>query len=108
MGYDDEPRSRYVVDQEARYLVLCSVSADEIPMMPERKGYRDVDGSIGPDNHYNAMATNMAFLCIVIVYVCASHKSREWLGNHSVIQDYVSSLVNASDKGCHACSHLCA
>ena len=100
--------TNYVVDQDARYLVLCSVSADEIPMMPERKGYRDVDGSIGPDNYYNAMATDMTFLCVVIVHVGASNQARERFGNHSIIQDYVSSLVDASDKSGHACSHLCA
>ena len=100
--------ANHVIDQDARYLVLGSVFSDEIPMMPECKSYRYVDGSIRPDNNYNAMAANMAFLCVVIVYVGASHKSREWLGNNSIIQDYVSSLVDASDKKDCACSHLCA
>ena len=90
--------TNYVINQDTCYLVLCSVSVNEISMMPERKGYRNVDGSIGPDNHYNTMATDVTLLCMVIVYVGTSHKSREWLGNHSIIQDYVSGLVDASDK----------
>jgi len=98
--------ANYVINQDARYLVLGSVFSDEIPMMPKCKSYRDVDNSICPDNHYNAMATDVTFLCVVIVYVGTSHKSREWLGNNSIIQDYVSSMVDASDKKECACSHL--
>jgi hypothetical protein len=100
--------ANHVIDQDARYLVLCSVPPDEISMMPECKGYRDVDGPICPDNNYNAMATDVTFLCVVIVHVGTSHKSREWLGNNSVIQDYVPNLVDASDERSRTCSHLCA
>ena len=98
--------ANHVIDQDARYLVLGSVSSDEISMMPECKGYRDVDGSICPDGNYHAMATDVTFVCVVIVHVCTSHKSREGLGNNSIIQNYVSSIVEASDKKERSCSHL--
>ncbi len=100
--------ANHVIDQDARYLVLGSVFSDKISRMPECKGYRDVDSSIGPDNHYNAMAADVTFLCVVIVHVSTSHKSREWFGNESVIKNYVPSIADASDKTGHACSHLCA
>ncbi len=90
--------ANHVIDQDASYLILGSVFSDEIPMMPECKGYREVDGSICPDDNYNAMATDVTFICMVIVHVCTSHKSREWLGNNSIIQDYISSIVDAGDK----------
>ncbi len=98
--------TNYIVDQDARYLVLCPVSSDEISMMPERKSYRNVDDSICPDNNHNAMTTDMTFLCVVIVHICASHEAGEWFGNHSIIQDYVSSVVNTSDKSDNAYSHM--
>ncbi len=98
--------ANHVIDQDACYLVLSSVFSDEIPMMPKCKSYRDVDGSICPDDNYNAMATDVTFICVVIVHVCASHESRVWLGNNSIIQNYVSSIVEASDKKECACSHL--
>ena len=100
--------ANHVIDQDACYLVFSSVFSDEISMMPKCKSYRDVDSFICPDNNYNAMATDVTFLRVVIVHVCTSHKSREWLGNNCIIQDYVSSIVDASDKKECACSHLCA
>ena len=96
----------HVIDQDASYLVLGSVFSDEIPMMPECKSYGDVYGSICPDDNYNAMATDVTFICVVIVHICASHESREWLGNNCIIQDYVSSIVDASDKKERSGSHL--
>jgi hypothetical protein len=98
--------TNHIVDQDARYLVLGPVFSNEIPMMPECEGYRDVDGSICPDDNYNAMATDVTFICVVIVHVCASHESREWLGNNCIIQDYVSTIVDASDKKECAGSHV--
>ena len=66
--------------------------------MPECKSHRDVDESIGPDDHYDTMASDVAFLCIVVVHICASHKSREWLGDNGIIQNYISRVVDASDE----------
>ena len=90
--------ANHVIDQDARYLVLGSVFSDEIPMMPECKSDRNVDNSVCPDNHHNAMATDVTFLCVVIVHICASHKSRERLGNNSIVQNYVSRVVDSSNK----------
>ena len=51
--------TNHIVDQDACYLVLCPIFPDEVSMMPECKSYRDVDEPICPDNHYNAMATDV-------------------------------------------------
>ena len=75
-------------------------------MVPECKSHRDVYESIGPDDHYNSVATDMAFLCIVVVNICASHKSREWLGNDGIIKNYVTRTLDTSNEKNNVDGHL--